>query len=130
MKRLLLLIGLVGLIAPCAVSGQIELKNLAFRKTHDLTWDVSWKVDVVNRGSRAVRVWLDFTFIDKDGFAVATDNGQLQVGARDTVTYREVRAFTPVTYRAITTMEVEAEIRRPPLGRVLFPRPHRIPFVN
>ncbi len=123
MKKLFLLLILTSFL-PSAARGQIELKNLSFRKTHDLTWDVSWKIDVINRGNRAVRIWLDFKFIDKDGFAVATDNGQLQVAAGDSVTYREVRAFTPAKYEAIAKMEASAEVRRPlfsPLRRPLFP---------
>ncbi len=114
---LLLTLGL-----PSAAQGQIELKNLSFRKTHDLTWDVSWKVDVINRGDRAVRVWLDFQFIDNDDFAVATDNGEIRIAAGDSVTYREVRAFHPATYEKIASMNASAEVRRSPVSEH-HPRP-------
>ena len=113
-RLIVLLVLTLGL--PSAAQGQIELKNLSFRKTHDLTWDVSWKVDVINLGNRAVRVRLDFQFIDKDGFAVAKDNGQIRVAAGDSVTYREVRAFTPATYEKIASMEANAEVHRASLS--------------
>ena len=111
MRRILLVLTSIGLF-PSASLGQIELKNLSFRKTHDLTWDVSWKIDVINRGDRAVRVWLDFQFIDNDDFAVATDNGEIRVAAGDSVTYRRVRAFTPAKHGKIATMTAKAEARR------------------
>lgn len=111
MKKLLLFLMLTWAV-PSTVCAQIQLKNLSFRKTHDLTWDVSWKVDVINRGDRAVRVWLDFQFIDKNDFAVATDNGEIRVASGDSITYREVRAFTPATYEKIASMNAKAEVRR------------------
>jgi len=94
---------------PRPASGQVELKNLEFRKRHDLTWDVSWRVDVLNRGTETVRVRLRFQLIDAEGFAVADDNGQLTVPPGDSLTYREVRPFTPATYDAIKTMQVTGE---------------------
>ena len=109
---------MLAIVAPLGVltgetSNQVELKNLEFRKRHDITWDVSWKVDVLNRGQRTVRVWLEFTFIDADGFAVAEDNGDITVAAGDSITYRETRPFTPAKYRAIQSIEAAAEIRSP-----------------
>ena len=117
MRTLFLLLLVLTSGIPSAVRGQVELKNLSFRKTHDLTWDVSWKVDVINRGDRSVRVWLDFQFIDKDDFAVATDNGEIRVAAGDSVTYRDVRPFTPATYEKIASMNASAEVRRLPFAR-------------
>ena len=115
MKTWTLLLGIL-LLMPGFAVGQIELKNLSFRKTHDLTWDVSWKIDVINRGDRAVRVWLDFQFIDKEDFAVAADNGEVRVAAGDSVTYREVRAFHPSTYEKIASMNASAEVRQAPFA--------------
>lgn len=130
MNRLLLLLVLMSAI-PSTICAQIELKNLSFRKTHDLTWDVSWKIDVINRGDRAARVWLDFQFIDKDDFAVATDNGEIRIAAGDSVTYREVRAFHPATYDKIASMNAKAEVRRLPFAhRAVAQRSRRLAFLS